>query len=281
MSNPIILGIETNNPGPYQTKPNKRELKIIESVREDINLEDVFDSPIVISAVNLGTAAPDLLLLDSTLAAGDEFAFSSRKTNYHAHVQSIEGTVVNTFPRQVATGLEMMVTDGAVAGVLGWEIVPGSINANSHLSVPIGTFAAGIRKDFYIEVKMTSTTIARVNEFAIGLRNDGVFQVDMDDYTDVASLRIDSSGNVDISTILNDAGTVDTDTTINAADATQIILRVEVTQGGVAKFIVDGTVRSEAAFTFDSGDDIIPFIYLITDTGDPVVILNSLEVGYK
>ena len=281
MANPITLGIETDDPKNYQSKLNNREKKLAEAIREDINLEDAFDSPLVISAVNLNAGQdPDQLLLTSTLAAGDEFAFSTRKGQYHAHVQSVNGTVVNTFPRNVATGMELQVTDGATNGILGWEIVPGAIHANSYLANTIGSFAAGTDKDWYIECAMTPTDISDVNEFAVGFRNDGAFQADMDDYTDCASLRIDSSGDVQISTILNNAATSDTDTTINAADATQITLRIEVKQGGSCKFLVNGTQSAVASFTFDDADDIIPFIYLITDTDDPEVIINNLEVGY-
>jgi hypothetical protein len=276
MSNPITLGIETDNPGNYQTKPNKREKKIIEAVREDVNLEDTFDSPVVISATNQS----DGLLLDSTLAAGDEIALSTRKANYTAHVQSVNGTVVNTFPVATATGLELKVTANASSGVLGWELVPGSIFANSANAITVGSLADGDSKDWYIEAQVTATDISDVSELAVGIRNDGAFQADMDDYTDVASLRIDSSGDVQISTILNNGATSDTDTTINAADATQIILRVEIKQNGNCRFIINGTESSVATFTADSGDVLIPFIYLITANDDPAVIINSLEVGY-
>jgi hypothetical protein len=281
MANRVVLGIETDDPGNYQSRMNNREKKLIEAVREDTNLEDTFDSPLVISATNLNAGQdPDQLLLTTTLAAGDEFAFSTRKGSYHAHVQSVNGTVVNTFPRNVATGMELQVTDGAVNGVLGWEVVPGAIHNNSYLSVTIGSFEAGTDKDYYIECKVTATDISDVNEFAVGFRNDGAFAADMDDYTDLASLRIDASGDVQISTILNNAATSDTDTTVNAADATQIILRVEVQQNGICRFIVDGTQSTVATFTFDDADDIVPFMYLISDTDDPEVIVNSLEVGY-
>jgi len=273
-----ILGIETDSPGNYNRKHNTREKKLIETIREDSNLEDPLTSPVVTGAVNLKDGV-DLLLIDATLAALDIVGFSSGKTNYTANVQSVNGTVVNTFPATVATGLELTVTDGAANGVLGWEISPGGFLANSPHGVTVGSFA-DTTKDYYFEVKMTASTVTSINEFIVGFRSSAVPIAEFDDYLDFAALRIDASGNVQMESILNNAGADTTDTTVNAADDTQIILRIEVTNAGNARFIVNGTEYThDTAMVFDA-DTIIPFIHLITDTGDPVVIINNLEVGY-
>jgi hypothetical protein len=275
-----VVGIESSVPKNYPQKFNKREKKIIEAIKDDTNLVDSFDGPLVISSVNANAGQdPDALLLSATLAAGDEFAFMTRKGVYLAHVQSVNGTVVNTFPRQVATGLELQVTDGATNGVLGWEIVPGGILSGSRHAYTIGSLPGGTDRGIYFEVTVTATTIARVNELIVGFRNDGAFLAEFDDYTDFAALRIDASADVQIETILNDAGAATTDSTINAADATAITLRVEVQNNGDAAFLINGTQTRLASYTFDDADEIIPFVHLISDTDDPEVIISNLECG--
>jgi hypothetical protein len=269
----IPLGIETDSPKNYQSRLNNREKKVAEAVREDVNIEDVFDSPMVVSGfLDSG------LLADSTLAAGEVLAMQTRSAHYTCNVQSVNGTVVNTVPTVVSTGLELEIA-AATNSVIGWELSPGSTHVNSYAGQTIGSLAGG--KDVFFEVKMTCTTIANVNEFIVGWRKSAVAIAEFDDYTDFAALRIDASADVQAETILNNAGALTADTTINAADATQIILRIEIDQAGRARFIVDGVDRSSviAKYTFDSGDVVIPFIHLKTDTGDPVVVINSLKCG--
>lgn len=279
MSNPITLGIETDEAGNYQQKLGARERKLLEAIAKDTNTVDTFNQPVITSAVNLKDGV-DILLIDATLAALDIVAFSSGKSSYTANVQSVNGTVINTFPATVATGLELTVTDGAADGVLGWEISPGGFLANSDHAYTIGSFAAGAKKDIYFEVKMTCTTATSIEEFTTGFRTGTTPIAEFDDYLDFASLRVDTSQNVNIATILNNTGAANTDTTINIADATQIILRVEVQNNGDARFIVNGTETRVATYKFDDADVIIPFVHFISSTGDPVCIINSLECGY-
>lgn len=276
MANPITLGIETDDPKNYQSKLNNREKKVVEAAREDKNIEDTFGSAVTISAVNQSGG----LLLTSTLAAGDEFALSTGKAQYTAHVQSVNGTVVNTFPVATAAGLELKVTGSATNGVLGWELVPNSIFSNSDSAYTIGSLAEGLGKKIFVEAQLTATDISDVNEWAVGFRKVEAFQADMDAYDELASLRIDASGDVQISTILNNGATSDTDTTINAADATSITLRVEADNNGKCIFKINGTETSVANFSFDAAEVVMPFIYLITDTDDPVAVVESFKCGY-
>jgi len=275
-----VVGIETDNPGNYNTKHNNREKKLMETIRENTNLEDTFTSPIVISAANLKDGSPDFLLLDSTLAALDILSFSTGEAQYTCNVQSVNGTVINTFPAQRATGLELVVTDGAADGVLGWEISPGGFFANSKHGHTVGSLLKGADKDVFVEVAMTCTTATSIEEFVVGFRSAATPIAEFDDYLDFAALRIDTSQNVQMESILNNAGADTTDTTVNLADATQITLRIEVTNAGNARFLVNGTEYThDTAMVFDA-DTIIPFVHLITSTGDPVCILNSFKCGY-
>ena len=269
----IPLGIETDNPGNYNTKHNNREKKLLETAREDTNIEDTFDSPMVMSSC-LDTG----LQTDTALAALDVFAMQSRKAHYTVNVQSVNGTVINTAPTTVATGLELEVA-AATNSVLGWEISPGTTFTSSYAAQTIGSLAGA--KDVFFEVAATITTAANSEEFIVGWRKSAPAIAEFDDYTDFAALRIDASADVQIETILNNAGELTTDTSVNMTGGTQITLRVEINQAGLATFLVNGTAyASSAPFTFDSGDVVIPFIHLIT-TADPVCIINSLKCGTK
>jgi len=267
------IGIETDNPGNYNTKHNNREKKLLETAREDTNIEESFDSPAVISAFyDTG------LLQDSALAALDVFSMQTRSAHYTVNVQSVNGTVINTTPTVTATGLELEVA-AATNSVLGWEISPGTTFTTSYAGKTIGSFPGG--KDVFFEVVATITTAANSEEFIVGWRKSAPAIAEFDDYTDFAALRVDASADIQMETILNDAAAATDDTAINMTGGTQFTLRVELTNSGKSRFIVNGTDYSSlvaAPLTLDSGDVFIPFIHLIT-TADPVCIINSMKCG--
>ena len=270
----IPLGIESDAPGSYQTRLNKREKKVVEAAREDTNIEETFDSPMVMSSC-LDTG----LQTDTALAALDVFSMQSRSAHYTVNVQSVNGTVINTAPTVIATGLELEVA-AATNSVLGWEISPGTTFTSSYAGQTIGSFAEA--KDVFFEVATTITTAANSEEYIVGWRKSAPAIAEFDDYLDFAALRVDASADIQIETILNNAGATTDDTLINMTGGVQFTLRVEVSNAGLARFFVDGVEKTSlaAGFNFDSGDVIIPFIHLIT-TADPVCVVNSLKCGIK
>ena len=94
-----------------------------------------------------------------------------------------------------------------------------------------------------------------------------------------------ADGQFNIATILNNVATVYTDTTLtDAADATEYALRVEVANNGACTFKIAGSVPTVTkAFSFDSGEKIIPFLFAETTAasthGDPGIIISSWKCG--
>lgn len=263
----------TNAAPKYPTRHNSREIKLAETIMEDKNIDENFDAPIVISAANASTG----LLVDSTLAAGDEVAFRTSKHNFLAHVQSVNGTVVNTFPFVSADGLELNVDDDATNGVLGWEI------CNGILSNGKNAFTVGTDEKFFCEATIKIDDISDVTELAFGLRKAEAFQANVDDYDEMAAFNIgaDADGQIEIHTILNGAATAEVDTTeTDWADAASKTLRIECDKNGKCTFSIDGSAPTvTASFTFDSGEVVIPFLFLISETGDPGVSISSFKAG--
>ena len=270
------LGIEKDQGNGYPKKFNPREYQLMRSMREDNNIDEAFNAPLVWSSVDqeghlLGITAP---------AAGDEVAFKTDKHTFLAHVQSINGTAVQSFPYVSADGLEINTDDDATNGITGWEISNG-ILATSKAAYTVGSFPDG--KSIYFEGVITIDDISDVSEMGFGFRKAEAFQAAVDNYDEMASFNIgqDADGQVEVHTILNNAATAETDTTLaDWADTETHTLRIEVTNAGVCKFLYDGTVPTvTAAFTFDAGEVIVPFLFLVCETGDPGVSVSSWEIG--
>lgn len=272
-SNGPRLGLisQLDNASVYPRRHSEREVQLAETILENKNVDENFDSPIVVSAANKSTG----VLLDATLAAGDEFAFSTRKNMFEAHVQSVNGTVVNTFPFVSADGLEVNVDDNATDGVLGWEISNG-ILTNSHAAFTVGT-----DERFFFEVTLKIDDISDVTELAMGFRKAEAYQANIDDYDEMATLNIDTDTNLLIETILNGATTSTVNTTQDATEGSNITLRVEVNKNRFVKFLIDGSAPTVDVtdFQFDNGEVVVPFLFLIAETGDPGVSISSWRAG--
>ena len=91
------------------------------------------------------------------------------------------------------------------------------------------------------------------------------------------------SGSITIETILNDAGTDSTDTTDAWEDGETHTLEVYVSAAGAVTFKIDGNAPSTTAeFTFDDGDEVIPFFYLLNASDlAGAVLLQAWEVGLQ
>lgn len=271
--NEVRLGLITDDAGVYPQSHSPQERKLAETILKNKNIDEDFDSQLLISAVDKNGS----LLLDSTLAAGDEFVMHTRKNAFEAHVQSINGTVVNTFPYVSADGLEINVDDDAINGVTGYEITNGIVT-NCHAAFTVGT-----DEKFYFEAIIKVDDISDVTELAMGFRKAEAYQAAIDNYDEMASFNIgqDADGQIEIHTILNGGATSETDTTLTDwADAGEHTLRVEVDGNGLCKFLYDGSEPTVTAqFTFDSGEIVIPFVYLIAETGDPGVSISSWKCG--
>jgi hypothetical protein len=135
---------------------------------------------------------------------------------------------------------------------------------------------------FFVRVRGTIADVSGYTEFAVGFRKRAAYAAAIDDYTDMAVLNV-QAGAVFIETILNNAATTSTDTTNTWADAATHSLAVLVTKAGVVTYQYDDAAPTTvAAFTFDSTDEVIPFIHFLqgADLAGATPILE-FECGYQ
>jgi hypothetical protein len=139
----------------------------------------------------------------------------------------------------------------------GIEITQGITSRAKH------AYTVGTDEGVFFEVTMKLTDVSGTDDCAIGWRKAEAYQAAVDNYDEMAAFNI-ISGDIKIETILNNAATVTTDTTDNWADTESKTLRVEVLKDGTVKFYVDGVEPTvPAPFTFDAGEVIVPFLYMI------------------
>lgn len=266
----VPLGITTDAAGDYPQRFNKRELKLSEAILADDNINETFEQALIVSNMDNadGTAY--------TGAAGEECSFHTGKHAFEFHQAAVASAAVVT-PYQSAAGLEVK----PVAAADALEITNG-ITSKSKAAFTVGSFPAA--KSIYFEATITIDDISDVSELAMGWRKAEAYQAAVDSYDEMAAWNIgqDADGQIEIHTILNNATTAEVDTTeTDWADAATKTLRVEVNNAGLCKFLIDGAAPAVDVnnFSFDSGEVIVPFLFLDTETGDPGVSVSSWKVG--
>lgn len=270
-TNPVIIGQETDTVSNYQRKLNKREAKLAEAILYNENIDDDFSSALVISNMdNDGTVY--------TGATGETIGMHSGRAQYECYQAAVAAAAVVT-PFQSADGLELK----PVAAADALEISNGT-TALSRAAHVVGSFVDP-DKEVYFKIKMKIDDISDVTEIFCGFRKAEAYQADPDSYDEMAAFNIgkDGDGQIEIHTILNNAATAETDTTeTDWADAGEHTLEIRVKNNGVTKFYYDGAEPTvTTAFTFDSGEVILPFVHMNSETGDPGVSISEWKVGYR
>jgi len=134
---------------------------------------------------------------------------------------------------------------------------------------------------FCIDVEF-AVAVASTDDFHMGFREAEEFNVTFDDYTDFATIGLITT-NFTIETALANAGTVTTDTTQDAVNATRYVLCTKVSDAGVVTYTINGQApATTAAYTFTDGLPVIPFVHMLqaaTLTGE--VDLRLWEVKYQ
>lgn len=187
-------------------------------------------------------------------ATGDEnmMQFTWNAFEYH-----ILGTQTLLAPSLTATGLNIGMDQTDDDGV---EISQGILSKNKH------AFTVGTDNAFFIRVKFKIEDVSGTDDCAVGFRKAEAYQANIDDYDEMASLNV-ISGDINIETILNGAATTTTDTTDNWADLETKTLQVNVSSAGVVTYLIDGVApTTTAAFTFDTAEVVVPFLYFLNDT---------------
>jgi hypothetical protein len=148
------------------------------------------------------------------------------------------------------------------------------------------TFTIGTDKPFFAKAKIYVTDVSGITPLYFGFRKAQAYQATFTDYTDYAALGlIDVTGNIYTETDNDNAGAVQTDSTIDWADATARTLEVRVNGAAVSYFVDGARVRAAPAFSFDDADVVVPFFRYVnvTDVGAPVVLVGdgSFEIGLQ
>lgn len=195
---------------------------------------------------------------------GDTNVLVMPQTAFEYH---IKGTQTITAPQRTATGLDIGMDQTDDDGV---ELSQGILAGSKH------AYTIGTDGPFHFRVKLKIADVSGTDDCAIGFRKAAAYAANIDDYTDMAALNV-ISGDIKIETILNNAATTTTDTTDNFADGETHELEVIVTSGGVVTYKIDGVApTATAAFTFDSGDTVVPFLFFLhtTDVAGAVEIIE-------
>lgn len=234
-------------------------------MRLDFDSHPILKGKVLANGSTLAHGAP-------TGAAGDENLASWPEGTLEYHVM---GTQTLLGPIPVTTGLNVAQDQTDNDGI---EYCPG-ILASNKLAFTIGTSAA-----FFAKLRFSVATIAGTDFCLFGFRKAAAYQADFNDYTDMATFNI-KAGVINLTTALNDAAVVDTDTTLTDwADAGIHELSVYVSSAGVVTYKFDeSTPTVVAAFTFDDTDVVVPFFHFLqanaAQTG--ALVLEYFECGLQ
>lgn len=221
---------------------------------------ECFDSNPVTAAVGGGAAS-------GTAQTANAMLFPENAFEYAAI-----GTQTITAPVLTSVGLDIGMDQTNNDGV---EITQG-ITSKSRRAFTIGTSPA-----FFVRLKFKIEDVSGSDQVGVGFRKTQAYQAAIASYTDKAFIG-SVSGDIKLNTLLNNAGGVVTDTTQDWADGETHTLQVNVSAAGVVTYLIDGAAPTvTAAFTFDSTDVVVPFIWMINDS-DVVgkVELIEYECGY-
>ena len=196
------------------------------------------------------------------------------------YFSSLGANTIGNQPLQVAAGMDYQY-DGANNEGFNWSLA-NSLN-KSHIDAGPGIERYRVGSDaFHAKLTFSIADISYTDDTHFGFRKVQA-PVAIDSYTDVASLSIitsASTADVQIATALNNASMTETDTTDNLADATTTTWEVLVSSAGVVTYKIDGSAPSTtAAFTFDDGDLVTPFMHHLATGATGAVTLQNLSHG--
>jgi len=230
-------------------------------------------------------APPVVIDADSTVADGVD-------TNIieHHYKDGLQLSVSNTggqtilIPAANTAGMDYSydaADDEGIQWVMSQNTHKGNVDGDHIDRFTVGSPA------FYVELQMSIADVSDTDDCLFGLRKVEAFQAAVDNYDEMAAFNI-ISGDIKTETILNAGTTTTTDLTSgggdaagNWADAGVHILRVSVSQAGAVTYKIDGVEPSSvASFSFDSGEVVTPFFYLLHAASSTAgVVLQKLTVG--
>ena len=192
--------------------------------------------------------------------------------------QFIIGTQTIIAPRMTANGLNLALDNTMAEGS---EYNFGARNNAKH-AYTIGTSDA-----FFIEATIYVEDLSGCDPLMVGFRKVEANNATLASYTDYACIGLNqttSATNVVILDELNSGGQTATDTTDAwGGDGSAQTVKVLVSGAGVVTFEVGGSAASAApAYTFDSGDVVMPFIHFLQGADVTTTIgLQNLKIGFQ
>ena len=206
---------------------------------------------------------------------GDENAMIFPRASFLYH---IIGTETEKGPQMRAGGFDISLDDADNEGI---EITPNILGraatGGSRQAFIIDTDA------FYLKVKIYMTDVSGTDDLCVGFRKVEAFNALVNAYTDYAVLRL-NAGDIYIESELNNAAAASDDTTNDWGDTTAVELGVFVDVTGAVTYTIDGSAPSSTqAYTFDTTDVVIPFIYFLHEAADfaELTYLQSWECGLQ
>lgn len=213
-------------------------------------------------------------------ATGDAGDVNFLFTRFNAFEYHVLGTQTITVPKWAATGLDIGMDQTDNDGV---ELTLGcEDNAASGTLTNAFKFTCGTSDAFFVRAKFSIADVSGTDDCAVGFRKLEIYQANIDDYDEMACLNV-ISGAINIETIKNNGATTTTDTTDTWADAAIKTLQVNVGSNRAVTYLIDGVApTTTAAFSFDSGEVLIPFFYFLhaADVAGAVVI-EEFECGFQ
>lgn len=180
-------------------------------------------------------------------------------------------------PVMAAAGLDISSDQTADEGV---EIF-------SHFAGATGSpFVIGYDPAFFFRVSLTVADASGAAVLLAGFRRAAVNDVSYLAYADYASIGLIAggvaAGAINIAAE-NDGSGSPTDTTDTWADAATKVFEINVSGTGAVTFKNNGAApTTTAAFSFDDGDPVIPFVHLVQHADlSGAVTINSWEVGFQ
>ena len=188
---------------------------------------------------------------------------------------NVIGTQTILAPKLDAFGLNLVQDNTAADGI---ELCMGQ-TALSPMAFTIGSDAA-----FFLQAQFKVQDVSGTDPLIIGLRKVQAFEATLSNYTDFVSIGIvGTAGKIQLKTQLNSGGVDTTDTTDVATDGSVFQVKIKVSSSGVVTYEYNYREPTVvAAFTFDSGDIVIPFIRF-TEASDITTqaATNYLEMGFQ
>jgi len=196
---------------------------------------------------------------DPTGTTGNQNAFFSGKNTWLWHVR---GTQTILVPSLTTDGFYNFALDQTLAD--GWELLVGG-NETVTTGGDIPTHYTMGTDDCFFRL-LVNVEDASGLDLYVGLRKVEAFQATIDDYDELAAVRVlgDSSSaaaDITLERILNNAATASTQTGDTLADATDLEILVQ-TSGRTVGFFLNGAAPSTDVtnFQFDSGEVVMPFV---------------------